>query len=510
MLRIRSGPILNLTGICARYFKSRARRTPFDRQADDVVPGDLAATLEAHRESNAALKVRRAGAADWKYSEEYVKPYKPPQETSQETGDKAAVAAREHVHEKGVVVESPGQHGGSRRNRRIIPRALRQELLKTGVYVPPHTFKDTSVFKPYLPQDYADLGVEVKELMTLDYSINTFSNWISLSPAELEARRFISQAFCSVLSGLCPSLRFNLYGSNVTDLATPTSDINIAFSLRPGPAEVNVDSVDDILDERLAERGFNRSIRLSVDQIEKHSAELFQSGFRFERKWFTDGKPMAEVYHEPTGTLLQLAYIDNPGRFTSHVKSSLHQLPRLRPLYQVTRSALDVRGLLGRYNKGLSSYALFALLSSYLNTAPAGSRLGQDLLGFLKFVSQLNTSQYCVASEPPFVREKLKRAELGNADNFQIRDDARPYLLGLQDPITTADDLTRHAFRIMDIRATFHVLAGKLHTGMLRHTKTTDKVADPLSGFFGGMLGYVRDKRRGFNLDFSRWDSGYR
>lgn len=112
-----------------------SKQRPLDRQAADVVPGDLAATLENHRVSNREHVIRKHPAP------------KP------ESGTAIASDIRKRQHS--LSRPSNKQSVRSTAQHRLVGKAARRgnDVYALGSYVLPLTYKSKSRLAPYLNDD---------------------------------------------------------------------------------------------------------------------------------------------------------------------------------------------------------------------------------------------------------------------------------------------------------------------------------------------------------------------
>ena len=88
------------------------------------------------------------------------------------------------------------------------------------------------------------------------------------------------------------------------------------------------------------------------------------------------------------------------------VKEYLHENQLIEPLILVLKQMLKVWGFNDPYTGGLSSYALFLLIVSFLQAKQMPVelqqvRIGQVLLEFLKYYAELDVKKFAIACSTP-------------------------------------------------------------------------------------------------------------
>jgi len=90
----------------------------------------------------------------------------------------------------------------------------------------------------------------------------------------------------------------------------------------------------------------------------------------------------------------------------SLVKEYLGENQLIEPLIMVLKQMLKVWGFNDPYTGGLSSYALFLLIVSFLQAKQMPTEIGQVNLGrvlleFMKYYSELDVKKYAIACSTP-------------------------------------------------------------------------------------------------------------
>ena len=182
-----------------------------------------------------------------------------------------------------------------------------------------------------------------------------------------------------------PRAQVKLYGSHVTGLCLPSSDVDFVICL---PAvHKNAPAVaPGALEGRNAIN--ETSQKLLARKLKEESWVDPKTMKLIERT----AVPVIKVTTRDTKSkLVQLDItFDAPGHHgldaVDMVKATMEELPMLRPLILVLKQFLLDRGLLTAYTGGLSSYCLFLMLARYLQEQQSSwNDSGSLLMGFLDF-----------------------------------------------------------------------------------------------------------------------------
>ena len=120
--------------------------------------------------------------------------------------------------------------------------------------------------------------------------------------------------------------------------------------------------------------------------------------------------PLVKTRHRRSDIEFQLvvARDDHSGKRLSLTRNYISEYPNLKPLYHMVRLILDSRDLGDPYTGGLGSYATLLLLVAFFrfNSGTGTGDLGQELMKFLDFVAEFNTSRNCISIDPPQIFKK--------------------------------------------------------------------------------------------------------
>ncbi|KAI9654577.1 MAG: hypothetical protein M1831_005338 [Alyxoria varia] len=512
-----------------------------------VVPGDLSATLENHRTANRASIIRKHGVED---DEPSLTPEKKVVVAKQ---GKAPVIFRSHLrhlqkqggfrevapkptsHQTSLAedryypsqrgasftrvmrpqpVELPSKNTGSaappKKNRnshldrmgeaeREYSQTLQknaQELGALGVYIKPLNVEASEPQKPYLA-----LGLKGRRdpSEVLEVNIRKFLSWITLNQNELHIRKVLTTKLLRKLKWNHPDFRFRAFGSTSTKLATLTSDIDIGVHISTLPPFEPRKSHSRELRGKVIKRLHVLLARLkTMNEVEEPVLI----------SWATF--PLIRMKLKSLAVELQIVAHNPDQSYHKYTLRTIKEFPVVKPIYQFIKTALDARGLADAREGGLSSYTVFVMVVTFLRLSPHPSRtdrLSPILIDCLQFWANFDTFTRCMSSEPPREHDRsdpkrtqsleLKRAlEIDPLLAARVKlcadQEAAPFKLILQDPMDPTNDLGKAATRIMDIRATFGVLAQNLRD-YLRQDEVNS--IDALHMFFGNTLSPTRGVR---------------
>ena len=234
---------------------------------------------------------------------------------------------------------------------------------------------------------------------------------------ERAARSAIIAQVQTIANNIAPGSTLELFGSQSTQLADPTSDLD--FRLR-----------HDDLEREPGQRGPSptRPVakRIMLGRLWKHFS-VFNQSMVFYRCEVRYGQfPLVQLNHYKTGLEIQIVSCNDTVSSREYVKSYLTEFPALRPLYLVVKTMLSSRGLNDVFKGGLGSYSIFMMVVASLkfNSGIRVDELGRLLLSFLRFYSELDTYKLGVSVDPPSTFEKRAASEKLSKDKIvETQDD---------------------------------------------------------------------------------------
>ncbi|KAK5168643.1 uncharacterized protein LTR77_005952 [Saxophila tyrrhenica] len=308
----------------------------------------------------------------------------------------------------------------------------------------------------------------------LDLEIAKFAQYIDLSPTEAVARQSAIDEVLSITSGYMNrsaeqhqvhadhKVHAEVQGSQKTGLATPTSDIDFRVSWAVPRA---TSSPTGSLVPRM--EGLSRHLKWTrlFRAVEYRAAHY----------------PIITATHKPSDIDIQIVGAPDTAPQQAITAQYLAEIPNLKSLYLLLRTALGIRGLVDVYSGGTGAYGLFMMLVAALQRKSSSppATAGEQLMRFLDFYTELDTTKFGVSVSPPKLFMKHDGSELAIKDQIDAarrrgdhvragqwaigqRRAYQPYLLCLQDSANPVNDLGRKTNAIKHIRRTLEVMRATL------------------------------------------------
>ncbi|KAI9707105.1 MAG: hypothetical protein M1836_000065 [Candelina mexicana] len=301
----------------------------------------------------------------------------------------------------------------------------------------------------------------------LHAEILAFHDLMRLDHNEVSARDCLVQSLEAIVDRLLPGTRLEVFGSTVTGISLPTSDIDLQI-------------IDPDTEKSILERGPSsrrpQSLRFLRRQLETFK-NVFTEGKQFHSIIIRHGRvPVVAATHRRSGLDIQISTTNNQLASQEYVKNYLVEFPTIRPLFVVVRRMLQMRGLTEVYEGGLGSYSIFMMIVAFLKLHPPFRTdefpLGRQLRDFFSFYAEFKVYQHGLSIEPPLkfpkypvggkptlnVKEAIAiDSVLQGRQQISVIDESQPYLLCLQDPANPKNDLGKKAYGIKHIRKTFSI-----------------------------------------------------
>jgi non-canonical poly(A) RNA polymerase PAPD5/7 len=214
------------------------------------------------------------------------------------------------------------------------------------------------------------------------------------SPLEQQGRNGVKRQIVPIVEKILPDCSLELFGSERTQLAAPTSDIDFRISHRD-------------LESEQGERGpsLTRPANQKIMRNRLFKVMRYLNGHHS----FVDTKirygryPLLSVVHARSRLEVQIVSNNDTVSAREYMRSYLAEYPTLRDLYFVIRTALHERVLTDVYRGGLGSYCIFMMLVASLKLHPIerADDIGRQFLNFLSLYSDLDTYKFGISVEPP-------------------------------------------------------------------------------------------------------------
>lgn len=311
----------------------------------------------------------------------------------------------------------------------------------------------------------------------LEEEITRFAAYMQPTPAEKAARQaVIAETRALVQDTLTvKDTQTAVFGSETTGLALATSDIDIRVYDGGKPhaneqARYQFGKVVSWLERRMNE-----------------SPDWICVVFRHSRF------PIISAQHRATGLDVQIVCSPPTTRQQQFTRQYLDQLPHLRALYFLIRTALGMRGLVDVFNGGIGSYGLLMMLTAALqrrSTSPPITA-SEQLRHFLAFYTHFDATKHGLTLSPttgiakPFLKHPQpqddthlnlksyieaarRRHDPVRAGQWAISQTRalQPYLLCLQDPANPVNDLGRKTNAIKHIQAVVRWVGERLEKNL--------------------------------------------
>jgi non-canonical poly(A) RNA polymerase PAPD5/7 len=316
----------------------------------------------------------------------------------------------------------------------------------------------TSTAAPWL--QYSDSGGSVEHLppfVHLHNEILTFCEYIAPTRKELNQRDIVLKGLTTIIQKIWPTCTVHVFGSQMTKILTPTSDLDIAVLDVPMK---NNEEMADIL-------------TLLAEKIKS------DDGFATYVEAITHAKvPIVKLDHRQSGISIDICVNNDSGlRTGAMIRKLVREFPPLRPLTIVLKVFLSQRGMNDTYSGGIGSFVLCAIVSSFLQMRQRQAaftkvkpswNLGALLLEFLQLYGvtyNYMTVGISITNGGEYFNKRKRKADGNDAAAFM----KRPNLLYIENPDEPDQDMGGNSFMVPKIKRSFEhgyqVLSSALSSG---------------------------------------------
>lgn len=288
---------------------------------------------------------------------------------------------------------------------------------------------------------------------------------MSLTPYDIVAASSVLRDVKSIVKKSHPSASVDLLGSYCSGLASATSDLDLRLSL------------PSLLKDPLSRGpspGRKKSRNTGLKTLQKLATALSKSmSFSdVQMKW---GRvDILDIIHCPTKIQVQVQFAPTPPASLQYIAKYLSEFPTLRPLYILLRSALNIRGLNNVWCGGLGSYTILLMIVYALNASELPRHdIAAQLLYILKLYSEADLYKYGFSPDPPRMFDKSivgmegnSTARLYGIDVMRKYQYEGPFLLCLQDPADSSNDLGCKSYAIKHVQAVFRSARERIEIAM--------------------------------------------
>ncbi|KAK9804972.1 hypothetical protein WJX73_006042 [Symbiochloris irregularis] len=271
-------------------------------------------------------------------------------------------------------------------------------------------------------------------LLRLHNEIVQFCQALTPTAEEFAARSAAIARVGAVIQATWPSAEVQVFGSFLTGLFLPTSDLDLVIinsGCRDVPGGLRA------LATGLTRKGMARNMQvIAKAKVPIIKFEDPASSFNFDISFDVANGPVAAEY----------------------VSTLMHQLPAMRPLVLVLKIFLQQREFNEVYTGGIGSYALLMMVAASLllhqcrqdDSDAVEASLGVLLLDFFRMYGRaLNVDKVGIS-----VRDGGRFfAKASKPDPFLQPD--RPHFLAVEDPKDGDNDLCKGSYQILKIRQAF-------------------------------------------------------
>jgi non-canonical poly(A) RNA polymerase PAPD5/7 len=261
-----------------------------------------------------------------------------------------------------------------------------------------------------------------------------FSEWMTPTAKEHEARQMVIQLIRRAIVQAWPDARVEAFGSQSTQLYMPHGDIDLVV-------------VSDSMENQRREGVLRKMAAL----LRRHNLAtdvqvIARAKVPIVKFVCTYGKLKVDISVNQTNGIHAALY----------VREWLEECPPLRPLIMAVKLLLSQRGLSEVFSGGLGSYSVICLVISHMQMHPklqrgeieASLNLGIMLLDFLELYGK-NFGYDNVGISLTGRGSYFRKASKG------WRDDRRPFMLSIEDPLDPSNDISKGSFAIGQVRSAF-------------------------------------------------------
>ncbi|OQE37153.1 hypothetical protein PENCOP_c010G08637 [Penicillium coprophilum] len=356
----------------------------------DVFTNSLRKTLEAHRSTNRSRLIRKiypiedpAGLWRPKIPPESHADYQPPVEPalpnaeySSDTPDPGS-KKRQKKRKSHVDISS---------RQSIIDRHGENAIQPAGI----GSAQSPWVRKLELPRTNAEI--------TLDAEIRALDQYLTPKAQEQDRIEKLKIEVASLLKTVVPHAP-RVIGSHCTGLVLAHSDLDFILPYEDLPRSLERDRRPSPTRPQI--QGAHIHLLRQVQRALQHT-DTFSDQVELSDK----RNPALSARHRPTGLLLQFYCGEGIPAITEYLQDYQVEYPTLRPLYAVTRTLLEARGLFGSSQASIGPDGLAMLIVAFLKMNhgrfPGPNNLGHQFLALLQFYgTQVDLQSIGVAVDPP-------------------------------------------------------------------------------------------------------------
>ena len=284
-------------------------------------------------------------------------------------------------------------------------------------------------------------------IVQLHNEIVNFCDYCALTRGEMKQRKAVLREVSDIVQEVYPECKIAVFGSMLTKILTPTSDIDMAFYDLDMEGLAPLDPLYRVA-EALSAKGV-------VSYIEVVSAKV----------------PIIKCDHFPSGISFDICLNNTSGLVTGKIiKENAKIFPQLRPLAITLKIFLSQRKLNETYGGGVGSFLLCSMLISFLQQRrrievatgiDQAWNLGSLLLDFFRlYGTQLNPYHAGISllNGGKYFPKRLAGAAWINPGRLGN--------LAIQNPTEPDTDMGRNSYMFFKVRRAFEHAYQVLYTGL--------------------------------------------
>ena len=247
-------------------------------------------------------------------------------------------------------------------------------------------------------------------------------------------RKFVVNQMTEIAEKLFPGGKVVVFGSLVTDLILPTSDVDMTICY-------------DALDT-----GDNNALHEAMDTLSKYIQTHDLCDDAYPQVIKATKVPLVKFTHKTTWIDVDISFNAPNGRVNSEmVQTYRRRLPIITPLTMVVKYFLQQRGMHEPFSGGLGSYAISLMMVSFVQNHPAfqmgsdasGYGLGGLLIDFFRFYGVVfNFNDFGI--------------DVGKTDIFRRGRNSDRAAFILKDPQNAQNNVAGSCRQLDAIRSAFH------------------------------------------------------
>ena len=234
----------------------------------------------------------------------------------------------------------------------------------------------------------------------LSLEIEQLAHQMTLDQTQKTVRNNIISLVRGIVKDALHSSDVELFGSQSTGLATPSSDLDFRLS------HLDIGGV-------MRKRGPSPTRPIIVKTMLGRLQMLyrvFKNHEAFHQHTFVHAKfPLIQAIHSESGLKIQITTYGNTAFSDDYVKSCQAEFGNLRPLYYTIKALLDTEGFSDVYKGGLGSYTVLTMIIAYFRMICTQNYLGHQLIEFLEFYGSFDSACLALSIEPPRFIEKRRK-----------------------------------------------------------------------------------------------------